>query len=182
MMMKGGETVKKQVLTKQDIQRELLIKINKSKPLVVFLTALTAISILAYIVFVINYSDIMIEYRTGHLAGSGYPPIGLFLGPTVILFFTVFLLNYYYIDLYRAKKGKFIISEEKLYDRKRELIRYYRRTAQENSLYFRCGRVAVEDNVYSYSTVGDRFYVVRLRARKTPILVYHTKYYEISAN
>lgn len=182
MITKGGETLKKQVLAKQDIQRELLIKINKSKTLVVFLTVLTAISIPAYIVFAINYSDIMIEYRTGHLAGSGYPPIGLFLGPTVILFLTGFLLNYYYIDLYRTKKGKFIISEEKLYDRKRELIRYYYRTAQENSLYFRCGRVAVEDNVYSYSTVGDRFYVVRLRARKTPILVYHTKYYEISAN
>ena len=174
--------MKKQLLTKQDIQRELLIKINKSKPLVVFLTVLTSILIPAYIVFVINYSDIMIESRTGHLAGRGYPPWGLFLGPIVILFFTVFLLNYYYIDLYKAKKGKFIIFEEKLYDRKRELIRHYRRTAQENSLYFRCGRVAVEDNVYSYSAVGDRFYVVRLRARKTPILVYHTKYYEISAN
>lgn len=182
MIMKGVVAVKKQVITKQDIQRKLLIKINKSKPLVVFLTALTAISILAYIVFVINYSDIMIEYRTGHLAGSGYPPLGLFLGPIAILFLTVFLLNYYYIDLYRAKKGKFIISEEKLYDRKRELIRYYRRTAQENSLYFRSGRVAVEDDVYSSATVGDRFYVVKLRARKTPLLVYHSKYYEISDN
>ena len=182
MIMKGGVTVKKQVLTKQDIQRELLIKINKSKPLVLFLTVLTAIFMPAYIVFVINYSDIMIEYRTGHLAGRGYPPLGLFLGLIAILFLTVFLLNYYYIDLYKAKKGKFIVFEEKLYDRKRELIRYYRRTAQENSLYFRSGRVAVDDDVYSYSTVGDHFYVVRLRARKTPLLAYHTKYYEISGN
>ena len=182
MITKGGETVKKQVLTKQDIQRELLIKINKSKPLVVFFTVFTAISIPTYIGFVINYSDIMIEYRTGVLAGRGHPTFGLFLVPIAILFLTVFLLNYYYIDLYKAKKGKFIIFEEKLYDRKRELIRYYRRTTQENSLYFRFGRVAVEDDVYSYSTVGDRFYVVRLRARKTPILVYHTKYYETSGN
>ena len=174
--------MEKQVITKQDIQRELLIKINKSKPLVLFLTVLTAISIPIYIGFVIDYSDIMIEYRTGHLAGSGYPPLGLFLGPIAILFLTVFLLNYYYIDLYKAKKGKFIVFEEKLYDRKRELIRYYRRTAQENSLYFRSGRVAVDDDVYSYSTVGDHFYVVRLRARKTPLLAYHTKYYEISDN
>ena len=173
--------MKKQVLTKQDIQRELLIKINKSKPLVVFLTVLTAVSILAYIMFVINYTDIMIEYQTGH-TGRGYPPLGLFLGPIVILFFTVFLLNFYYIDLYKAKKGKFTVLEEKLYERKKEMIRYYRRSAQENSLYFRSGRVAVEDDVYSYSTVGDRFYVIVLRSKKAPLLVYHAKYYEINDN
>ncbi|MBQ7968303.1 MAG: hypothetical protein IJ292_00580 [Clostridia bacterium] len=111
--------MKKQVLTTHDIQRELLIKINKSKSLVVFLTVLTAVLIPAYIMFVINYTDIMIEYHTGHLSGRGYLTLGLFLGPIVILFFTVFLLNYYYIDLYKAKKGKFIISEEKLYERKK---------------------------------------------------------------
>lgn len=62
------------------------------------------------------------------------------------------------------------------------MIRYYRRTAQENSLYFRCGRVAVEDDVYSYSTVGDCFYVIVLRSKKAPLLVYHSKYYEITDN
>lgn len=172
---------KKKILSKSDIQRELLIKINKSKPLVVFFIVFTAVLIPAYIMFVINFTDIMIEYQTGHLAGRGYPPLELILVPIVILFFTVFLLYHYYI-LFKAKKGKFIISEEKLYERKKEMIRYYRRSAQENSLYFRSGRVAVDDDVYSYSTVGDRFYVVRLRARNTPILVYHTKYYEITDN
>ena len=174
--------MKKQVLTKQDIQRALLIQINRKKPFAVFLTVLTVAFIPAYIMLVINHTDMMRAYQTGSLAGSGYPLLGLFIGPIVILFFTVFLLNYYYIDLYKAKKGKFIIFEEKLYDRKRELIRYYRRAEQENSLYFRCGRVAVEDNVYSCSAVGDRFYVVILRARKAPLLAYHTKYCEISGN
>jgi len=174
--------MKKQVLTKQNVQRELLIKINKSKPLVVFLTVLTAASMFAYIMFVINYTNIMNEYQIGHHAGGGYLLFGLFLGPIVILFFIVFLLNYYYIDLYKVKKVKFIILEEKLYERKKELICYYRRTAQENSLYFRSGRVGVEDDVYAYSTVGDCFYVIVLKAKKTPLLVYHAKYYEINDN
>ena len=121
----------------------------------------------------------MIEHRTGHLAGGAFPLLSLFLEPIFILFLTVFLLNYY-IDRYRAKKGKFIISEEKLYNKKREWIRFYRGSAQENSLYFHSGRIAVEDDIYSYSTVGDLFYVIKLRSKKAPLLVYHMKYYEIN--
>jgi len=174
--------VKKQVLTKQDIQRELLIKINRTKPFFIFLTVLTVVSVPMYVMFVINYAAIMNEYEAGTLAGRGYPPLGLVLTPIVIVLFTVFLLNCYYIDLYNAKKGKFIIYEERLYERKKEMISYYRRVREENSLYFSCGRVAVEDDVYSYSEVGDRFYVVILRAKRVPRLAYHTKYYEISDN
>ena len=170
---------KKKILSKSDIQHELLVKINKAKPLVVFLTIFTVISIISYIGLAINYTDIMIEYRTERLAGRGYPPFGLFIGPIGILFFIIFLLNFYYIDLYRVKKGKFKVIEEKLYQKEEEWRQYYKHSQQENSLYFRCGRVAVEDDVYSYSSIGDRFYVVILGAKKVPHLVYHTKHYEI---
>ena len=170
---------KKKLLTKQDIQRELLFKINKTKPIAVFLTIFIIVSIPCYILFVINYTDIMLEYRTGVLAGRGHPSLTLFLGPAAIVFLTGVVLNLYYIDLYKAKKGKFKVVEEKLYNKKKELISGYHRVEQKNFLYFRCGKATVEDDVYSYSCVGDRFYVVVLRSRKSPLLVYHTRCYEI---
>ena len=43
--------------------------------------------------------------------------------------------------------------------------------------------MAVEDKVYSYSNVGDKFYIVvlesKLKSKNTPRLVYHSNYYEI---
>ena len=172
--------VKKQLITKDDIRRDLLAKINEAKKLSIVLTIITAVAIPAYILYVINYADIMVEYTGGHLAGRAFhPALGLFISPIFILFFIVFLLDFYYIDLLKATKGKFLITEEKVYQQKKEQISYYRRSKKENSLYFRCGRVSVENQVYSQSNIGDNFYVIVLRTKKTPKLVYHTKYYEI---
>ena len=172
--------MKKQLITQNDIRRDLLSKINKAKKLSIFLTIIIAVAIPAYILFIINYANIMVEYTDHHLAGRGlHPALGLFIIPIVILFFVIFLLDFYYIDLFKAKKGKFSIIEEKVYQKKKELIFYYRHSEKENSLYFRCGRVSVENQVYSQSNIGDNFYVVVLRTKKAPKLVYHTKYYEI---
>ena len=172
--------MKKQLITQNDIRRDLLAKINKAKKLSIFLTIIIAVAIPAYILFIINYANIMVEYTDHHLAGRGlHPALGLFIIPIVILFFVIFLLDFYYIDLFKAKKGKFSIIEEKVYQKKKELIFYYRHSEKENSLYFRCGRVSVENQVYSQSNIGDNFYVVVLRTKKAPKLVYHTKYYEI---
>ena len=172
--------MKKQLITKNDIRRDLLAKINKAKKLSIFLTIIIAVAIPAYILFIINYANITAEYTDYHLAGRGlHPALGLFITPIVILFFVIFLLDFYYIDLFKAKKGKFSIIEEKVYQKKKEQISYYRHSEKENSLYFRCGRVSVENQVYSQSNIGDNFYVVVLRTKKAPKLVYHTKYYEI---
>lgn len=172
--------MKKQLITKDDIRRDLLAKINKAKKLSIFLTIITAVSIPAYTWCIINYDDIMFEYTYHHLAGRGlHPAFGLLVTPIVILFLTVFLLDFYYVDLFRTMTGRFLILEEKVYQQKREHISYYRRFEKENALYFRCGRVSVEDQVYSQSNVGDTFYVIVLRTQKAPKLVYNTKYYEI---
>lgn len=172
--------MEKQRITRQDIRQALLVKINKAKKLSIFLTIVTVIAIPSYILFILNFANIMVEYTSGHLAGGGvHPAFGLVIGPFVIVFFVLFLLNFYYIDLYKATTGRFLIIEEKLYQKKEELITYYRRTEKENSLYFRNARVPVEDEIYSQSTVGDNFYVIILRAKKVPLLVYNTKYYEI---
>ena len=96
------------------------------------------------------------------------------------MFFIVFLLNYYYINLYGAKKGKFTVLDEKLCRKNKELRHYYRRFKNENALYFRSGRVAVEEDVFKYSEVDDKFYVVLLSSKKAPFLVYNKKYFEIN--
>lgn len=171
--------MKKQILTKQDIQRDLLVKINKSKKLAMFLMTCTAVAILFYTLFIMNYTNIMAAYASGRHIGIFPPTWGLFIGPVAILLLIICLLECYYIDLFKVKSGKFTVIEEKICQRKKEQISYYRRSDKENSLYFRCGRVAVDHEVYLHANPGDLFYVIVLRTRKGPRLVYHTKFYEI---
>lgn len=76
--------------------------------------------------------------------------------------------------------GNFQITEEKLCQKEIEWRHYYRHSEKENSLYFRCGRVAVAKEVYSYSNIGDTFYIVKLKSKRHPQLAYHTKHYEIN--
>jgi hypothetical protein len=117
---KGGAMVKKQLITKDDIRRDLLAKINKSKKLSIILTMITAAAIPAYIAFIINYDAIMTEYTSGHLAGRAFHPVlGIFVSPLVILFFVIFLLDFYYIDLVKASRGKFLIFKERVCQQKK---------------------------------------------------------------
>ena len=46
--------MKKQLITKNDIRRDLLAKINKAKKLSIFLTIIIAVAIPAYILFIIK--------------------------------------------------------------------------------------------------------------------------------
>ncbi len=169
--------MKKQILTKQDIQKEVLSKINKAKNLSIFLSVFLAAVIPLYIWFVKNYSSIMDEY-TNHHGGHWHPALGFFIGPVVILLLLVFLC-FSFIILYRAKKGKFTITKETLCYKMKEHVQYYKHNGIENALYFHCGRVSVDDEVYSSANVGDSFYIVILKGRKAPYLVYNSKHYEI---
>jgi hypothetical protein len=78
------------------------------------------------------------------------------------------------------KSGRFIVSKEKLDQKGQEPKSYYRRMEWENALYFRSGRIAVNDKIYSYSKVNDSFYLVKLKSSKTPFFAYHTNFYEIN--
>lgn len=173
--------MKKKILTEQDIQNDLLFQINKAKKLSVFLSVILAITVFFYISFVTNYADIMSQYMNGNLRGKCFHPVwGLLIGPAVIILFLVFLLNYYYIDLYQAKKGKFTIVKEAVSNKQKEQTTYYKHTEKENLLYFPCGKISVEKEVYSYTQTGDFFFIVILRNKKAPSLVYPTKYYDIA--
>ena len=128
--------MKKYFIKKQDIRQDLLNKINKVKKLSIFLTVLTAFAILSYVFFVMGFANIMDEYTSGHLAGRGIHPIlGLFIGALVIIFFVIFLLDFYYIDLFKAITGRFSIIEEKLCERNTDRVSYYRNTKKENLFY-----------------------------------------------
>ena len=175
--------MKKQTLTRQEIQNALLVKLNKSKTLSIYLTVIIIIAIILYPIHLINYLrgtpfDYTGRFKSPDLA----PAAAMVLMPILILFFIAIVLYIYYIDLYNIKKGNFRITEEKLCQKEVELRRYYRHTEKENSLYFRLGRVAVKKEVYSSADIGDTFYVVILKSKRTPQLAYNARFYEINPN
>ena len=172
--------MKKQTLTKQDIQKELLARLNERKPITVFLTVIILLGIILYPIHLIHYlNDAPFDYTGGFKSPDLTPTAAMFVIPLTIIFLMITVLHLYYIDWYQIQKGKFEITEDKLYQKEKELRQYYRRSKKENALYFRYGRIAVDDTVYSYSNVGDTFYIVTLNPKRNPRLVYHKKYYEI---
>ena len=170
--------MKKQMLTKQNIQRELLIELNKKKTLAIWLTAILFVSIVCYVIYFFAYIN-EADLQNDRLSFS-VPYVAIPIGSFVILFLAIFLALYYYLDLYKIKIGKIEITEEKLCQKAVEDVSYYRRTEKENALYFPQGRVSVNISVYSYSNIGDSFYIVSLKSKKKPTCVYHTKYYEMA--
>ena len=175
--------MKKQTLTRQEIQKELLAKLNKLKGISIFLTVVIIIGIILYPTHLINYlSGTPFDYTGGFKSPDLAPAAAMVLMPILILFFIAIVLYIYYIDLYNIKKGNFRITEEKLCQKEVELRRYYRHTEKENSLYFRLGRVAVKKEVYSSADIGDTFYVVILKSKRTPQLAYNARFYEINPN
>ncbi|MBR2019177.1 MAG: hypothetical protein IKA05_02125 [Clostridia bacterium] len=170
--------MKKQTITKQDIQRDLLVVLNKRKSVTVWLTFFLSISILFYVMYAVLYAkEVYLPPR--HLTFAS-PTAVMIIVPVIILFILGFLLCYYYLKFFEIKSGRFSISKEKLYQKGQELKSYYRHMQRENALYFRSGRIMVNDMVYSYSQVDDSFYLVKLKSSKTPFFAYHTNFYEIN--
>ena len=168
--------MKKQTITKQDIQKDLLTELNKRRALAIWLTAVLCVSIIlfaAYIIAYINGADLQSD-RLFLFA----PIVAIPVGACVILFLAIFLAFYYYSDLYKIKTGKIGITEEKLCQKAIESVSYYRRSEKENALYFPWGRVAVNEKIYSCSNTGDTFYIVFLSSKKRPSCVYPAKHYE----
>ena len=183
MIMKYGDKVKKRTLIKQDIQKELLAKLNKLKGISILLTVTIIIGIILYPVHLINYlNNTPLDYTGGLRSPDLTPKAAMFVIPVLMIFFIVIVLYIYYVDLYNIKMGNFQITEEKLCQKENEWRHYYRHSEKENSLYFSCGRVAVEKEVYSCSKIGDTFYIVKLKSKRHPQLAYHTKHYEINNN
>ena len=169
--------MKKQILTKQMIQTELLTKLNQVKRVAIFLTAVTIICIVIYPFHLIGYlTHSPLDYHSSQLS----PVVTMILMPLLILCLIGIVLRIYYIDLYNIKKCNFSISEEKLLQKATEDRHYYKHFEKENALYFDSGRVSVTTVVHSNSTIGDRFYIIFLKSKRYPRLAYPTKQYELN--
>jgi len=155
--------VKKQILTKQEIQKQLLKDINKSRPFWIFLTVFTSLSIVAC-PFSFTQDD------------------GLFWGiafPLLTLFLLIISLRYYWTDLLDAKKGKFRVFKEPLCEKKQEWWYLNLRSILKNWLYFRCGILDAPEELYANAKVGDVFYVVVLNTRRSVRLAFQRDLYDI---
>ena len=105
--------MKKQTLTKQDIQKELLTKLNKRKGITIFLTAIVIIGIILYPIHLINYlNGIPLDYTGGVRSPDITPTVAMFVILLLIIFFVIAVFYLYYIDLYKIKKEKFEIIED----------------------------------------------------------------------
>ncbi len=143
----------------------------------IYLTVVIIVGIILYPIHLIRYlQDTPFVYTEGFIRSD---IAGIFLIPILLIILIIIALRYYYIDLYRIKKGKFQIIEEKLSQKKQEYVSYYRRSEKENALYFPCGRVAVANETYARSQIGDPFYVVTVTPKSRLRLTYPTKHYEI---
>ena len=112
--------MKKQILTKQDIQKELLEKLNRLKGVSIYLTIIIIVGTVLYPIHLIQYlNDTPFDYTGGTRSFDLAPTAALFLMPLLILFFIVIVFYIYYIDLYKIKKGKFEIIEDKVYQKKK---------------------------------------------------------------
>ena len=168
----------KKIITKQDIQQELLAVLNKRKVVTVWLTAFLSISTLFYILYVVLY--VRGVYLPSRRLTFVSPSVVMIIVPIIIFFIAGFVICYYYVKFFEIKNGKFSIIQEKLFQKEQELKSYYRLTKKENILYFRCGEIAVDDKVYSFSNVGDCFYIVKLKSSKTLFFAYNANCYEIN--
>ena len=149
---------------------------NKRKTVAIYLTVFLFAAIIGAVIYIIAYAN-GAELKNDRLSFA-VPHVTIPVITAVIALLAFFLLDYYYVDLCKIKRCEFYIVEEKLCEKKKETVKYYHRTEKENFLYFSHCRVAVEDGVYSCSDIGERFYIIELRANKAPLLAYPAKYYE----
>ena len=82
--------MKKQAITKQDIQKELIAKLNKRKGIAIFLTAIVIIGIILYPIHLINYlNDAPFDYAGIGIFPDLTPEIAMVVMPLLIIFFAV---------------------------------------------------------------------------------------------
>ena len=167
--------MKRQTLTKQNIQVELMQKLNKQKNATVYLTILLCVYALCYVAYVICYAN-GIDIGTGRFS-SVTPVAAIIILPFLMLPIAMFVFGYY-SKLYKIKAGKFEIVEEKLCGKAEEWRSYYRRTVREKILYFKRGEISVSSDVYSYANVGDAFYLAVINNGR-PLMAYSKKHYEM---
>lgn len=164
----------KQTLTKQDIQKALAQKLHKKLPAAVFVTVFDLLAGLS----LLFYLPVLLTGNRLHTSGGIHihPAAILILCPAVVILFTVFLLKYFYIDLFKIRNGFFTYSAQTLVAKEKKRVSFYHKSEEQNLLHFDSGCIAVESGVFSASDIGDEFLVVTLKGERKPALCYRDTY------
>lgn len=169
--------MKKQILSRQDVQKHMLKKLNTTLWPTVISLILAVVLIIISICF---WSGKSVDNDTynNDLA------VNMFVVPIMVIILLCFS-SVYFVNLYKIKRGKFAVISDTLDCKRNEIVFAGKHHSKlENVIYFTCGRLAVSKEVCEYSEEGDDFYVVtlysKILSRHIPWLAYHTKYYVIN--
>lgn len=169
--------LKKQLLTREVVKKALLKKLNKNLPIIIFfsvLSVLGGISAIAYDIDLLNGTVVEGSRRV-----FINPAVTAIIGTLIPILFVI-IVWILLVDFFRVLTDRFYVCEEELIKKDVEFVRYYRRTAMENSFYFSGGRLTVEDELYENSMPGERFFVVTIGTKNVPRLAFHTASYILS--
>ncbi len=167
--------MKKQTISKKDIQGDIISALSKSTTAVIGLSFLLCVYALCYVGYVICYAN-GIDMSTGRFSSA--TPVAVMIIAPILELPLAFVVFGHYSRLHKIKVGKFEIVEEKLCGKAEEWHRYYRRTVREKTLYFKRGKIFVSSDVYSYANVGDAFYLAVINNGR-PLMAYSKKHYEM---
>ena len=85
--------MKKQILTKHDIQKELLAKLNERKTIAFFLTVIIILGIILYPIHLIRYwNGESFDYTGGFRSPDLVPTAAMFVIPLAIIFLMIAVL------------------------------------------------------------------------------------------
>ena len=159
------------ILSKLDIKRDASEKLRKSRMLILWIFVFWLIALIGA---VMSFWHFGMFYEGGlHSELFGV------LCCLVFLFISSIIIIKYLYQFFLIKKGKFSIICEKLYSKNVEIVHIYKSSRFENVLYFKSGKIFVDENVYKKASVGDEFYLIMLDERLL-FFVYNKKHYKLS--
>ena len=168
--------MKKKTISKKDIQSDIIFSLSKGKTAMTGLSVLLCFFALCYVGYIICYAK-GLDIGTGRFSHALPVAVIIIAGPLLLVPLEVVVFGHY-SRLHKIKVGKFEIVEEKLCSKAEEWHSYYRGSEREKVLYFNSGRIAVTGDVYSYSNIGDIFYLAVIN-NGAPLMVYSKKFYQM---
>ncbi len=158
-------------ISANDIKKQILIKLNKVKFLIIILSVIAVFALGGGIV------SFICPYMFSSSVGKFKRIIGI-IACAVMVIILIILLFKYFRGYYKIKNEKFVIITEKLYHKSVEDIKSYKHVRTENVFYFKSGKIFVETSMYKNAKIGDEFYLVMLDD-KAPFYIYDKKHYKI---
>ncbi len=151
------------------IKNDLLNKAYKAKPTVALMLLISTVAAISAVLRIIHPQKIVFRTQNGTFL--------IIVCAVLVILCSIYIYKYLRI-VYLIKHEKYNIISEKLYHKNIELVSYYRKSRIENVLYFKSGKIFVDDIVYKDARIGDEFYLV-LIDDKFLYYAYNKKRYKI---